>query len=258
MSDIQDDHALIVFFSAGCSLDSSPGTNWVENNGGLPNYICKLAKGIMKSGKSKSSAIAIAVSRVKVWSAGGDDVDADTKAKAVKAVAEWTALKAKNKSKKLVKATSVQGREIVMLSNLGVFNTEMVRRAWNDLESKLSSEFWKANPAYSPPYSSDSPEQVHDRPHYDYSYIQELWTDHIFVAYENNVGPTGGKFANVPYSVNGDQVTFGTPQILEQVLVEVPSDYEELTASEILLLGDVLGRSTISYLDRISDLLNKN
>lgn len=105
-----EDNDMIVRLAsgAGCSLDSSPGKNWVEKSGGLPNYICKIAKGVMRSGKSKSSAIAIAVSRVKAWAAGGDDVDADTRAKAAKAVAEWTALKAKNKSKKVVKASQVE------------------------------------------------------------------------------------------------------------------------------------------------------
>lgn len=33
----QADHNLIVAF-AGCSLDESPGKNWVEGVGGLPAY----------------------------------------------------------------------------------------------------------------------------------------------------------------------------------------------------------------------------
>jgi hypothetical protein len=91
------EYDLIVSLSSSASLDESPNSNWVEDNGGLPPYVRKLARGIMKSGKSKSQAIAIAISRIKAWAAGGDDVDADTRAKAADAVAQWTALKAKNK-----------------------------------------------------------------------------------------------------------------------------------------------------------------
>jgi len=85
----------VVSLSAGCSLDMHPGgKNWVEKNGGLPNYICEIAKDILEGGgKSVSSAIAIAVSRVKVWAAGGGKVKPETQAKAAKAVAAWERLK---------------------------------------------------------------------------------------------------------------------------------------------------------------------
>lgn len=90
-------------FIRACSLDTHPGSsNWVESSGGLPSYICEVAKGIMKSGHDVSSAIAIAVSRMKVW-ATGKGVNKDTQAKAVAALAEWTALKAKSHAKKAVK-----------------------------------------------------------------------------------------------------------------------------------------------------------
>ncbi len=84
----------------GCTLDRSPKSNWVEDSGGLPEYICRIARAIHRSGRPISQAISIAVSRVKKWAAGLDDVDADTRAKAAKAVAQWEALKAKNKVKK--------------------------------------------------------------------------------------------------------------------------------------------------------------
>ena len=81
---------------AGCSLAKTPGKdNWVDHAGGLPNYICRIAKHIKESGKSTSTAIAMAISTVKRWAAGGDDVKPDTQAKAAKAVAEWEAMKAK-------------------------------------------------------------------------------------------------------------------------------------------------------------------
>lgn len=57
-----------------------------------------MARAIKKTGKSTSQAIAIAVSRVKVW-ATGKGVDKGTQAKAAKAVAEWEAKKAKSKAK---------------------------------------------------------------------------------------------------------------------------------------------------------------
>lgn len=85
---------------SSASLDRSPGKNWIENVGGeLPAYIRELARSIEKSGKTLEQAIPIAISRVKVWAAGGGGVSAQTQAKAAKALAEWTALKGKNKAR---------------------------------------------------------------------------------------------------------------------------------------------------------------
>lgn len=103
-----EDHEMVVL--VGCSLDRSPGSNWVEKGGGLPEYICRIARAIHRSGRPIGQAISIAVSRVKKWAAGLDDVDADTRAKAAKAVAEWEALKAKNKVKKGAKNAAGAGR----------------------------------------------------------------------------------------------------------------------------------------------------
>ncbi len=85
---------------SSASLDRSPGKNWVENSGDLPAYVREIARSIEKTGKDLSSAIAIAISRIKAWAAGGDGVSAKTSAKAAKALAEWEALKAKNKVRK--------------------------------------------------------------------------------------------------------------------------------------------------------------
>lgn len=87
-------------------LNWSPRKNWVETEGGLPRYIEKVALGIMKgTGMPRERAIPIAISRIKVW-ATGKGVNADTQAKAIKALAEWEKLKvkaaarrAKNKAK---------------------------------------------------------------------------------------------------------------------------------------------------------------
>lgn len=92
-SEISPDDAEAIVALA-CSLDSSPGSNWVQKEGGLPDYICRIAKAIKKTGKTTSQAIAIAVSRVKVW-ASGKGVDGKTQAKAAAAVAQWEKLKGK-------------------------------------------------------------------------------------------------------------------------------------------------------------------
>jgi hypothetical protein len=91
-----DDYELIAL-SSSASLAEVPGdNNWIEKKGGnLPPYVRKLARGIMKSGKTKSQAIAIAIGQIKKWASGGDSVDPDTRAKAVKALSQWNALKAK-------------------------------------------------------------------------------------------------------------------------------------------------------------------
>lgn len=91
------------------NLASKPGkNNWIEKTSdwGLPTYIAKLAQGMMKRGMSKSRAIASAIHDCKVWAAGGKNVKPDTRAKAAKALAEWEALKAKNKARTAAKKAS--------------------------------------------------------------------------------------------------------------------------------------------------------
>lgn len=83
-------------------LERAPGKkdNWVESVGTLPKYIEEIAHSLhTKRGMPISRAIATAVSRVKKWAAGGDNVNPDTQAKAAAAVAQWEALKAKAKAK---------------------------------------------------------------------------------------------------------------------------------------------------------------
>ncbi len=111
----RDDLDLVVAF-AGCSLDRSPNSNWVQESGGLPEYICRIARAIHRGGKTISQSIAIAVSRVKKWAAGLDDVDADTRAKAAKAVAQWEALKGKNKGRVAAKKAAGKAKGTVKTS----------------------------------------------------------------------------------------------------------------------------------------------
>lgn len=208
----RDDLDLIVEF-AGCSLDEKPGSNWVQSAGGLPDYICRIARAIKKSGKSTSQAIAIAVSRVKKWAAGGDDVDADTRAKAAKAVAEWEKLKGKSKAKD-VKASNSNADTLCLSKS---FNVDMVRRAWQDKVSEARRAYFKANP--SGPYE--------DRP-LSYSYVKEQWSDYLIVASDYD---TKGVLYKVGYSVTDDDVTFSDPVPVKTQYVTIKSD--DMTGSEI-------------------------
>lgn len=232
MSTTQEDVQMIVWLSGAgsCSLDSSPGKNWVENAGGLPNYICKIAKAVMKTGKSKSASIAIAVSRVKKWAAGGSDVDADTRVKAAAAVAEWEKLKGKNKAGKLVKASRQDGSEYIQLSNIGSFNTDMVRRAWNAREQaqRMAQKAQHGERYYDLPLDEKVP----------YTYIKETWTDFILVEMDDY--PRGENVIKVPYTVNGLDVEFGDPIQVKQVWVETDTD---LSDEEKTLLDDILSLS---------------
>ena len=86
----------------------------VEDVGGLPEYICRIARAIKRTGKTTSQAIAIAVSRCKKWAAGADNVNADTRAKAAAAIAQWEAKKAK--------ARATRNKDTVRTSNTGALD----------------------------------------------------------------------------------------------------------------------------------------
>lgn len=227
------DHAdieLIELASSSASLDESPKKNWVENAGGLPPYVRKVARGIMKSGKTKSQAIAIAISRMKKWAAGGGDVDADTRAKAAKAVAQWEATKAKNKGKNLIKATRDDGLNYLLLSSVGSYNTDMVRRAWDAIERSRRASYESANPR-----SSDLAAPASEM--YPYRWVREIWSDYIIV--ENESRDVDMQFLKFPYTVSGGDITFGEPTEVKQVWQEVESDDDDLSELEKELLGDV-------------------
>lgn len=248
-----DDTDLVVFLASagGCSLASKAGDkdNWIERTGpggrggSLPNYVCKIAKGVMKSGKSKSQAISIAIGQIKKWAKGGDDVDADTRAKAAKALAQWNALKAKNKAKRLVKASHVDdGTPYLFLSQEGMdeFDTDVVRRAWEALMSEARRRAWEREEKS----SHDGPVEA-----VPYTYIKSLWTTFIIVESERN-----GALTKIPYTVTGNQVSFGQPEAVkidyktvgtwdeawDEAIIETSADDEDtltLTENEKALLG---------------------
>lgn len=243
----QTDNDLVVFLAggAGCSLDSSPKKNWVENEGGLPNYICQIAKSVMKSGKSKSSAIAIAVSRVKKWAAGGDGVEADTKAKAAKAVAQWEKMKAKAKGGNLVRASREDGSEYLITLSDASFNVDSVRTAWQaqrDAARKAARDAARA--AGATDSYSDAVEA------YPYSYIREMHNDHFIVEID---GSRGQKLASVSYTVTNGTPTFGEPKAVEMKYVEVKDSREDFTENEKALLSDVFEAKTSD--NRLADLM---
>jgi hypothetical protein len=88
-------------------LDRSSKKNWVEQAGGLPDYIERIAKHLhYEKGMTISHAIATAVNVTKRMCASGDtnwpgmqQVNPKSRAQACKAVAEWEAKKAKTKAK---------------------------------------------------------------------------------------------------------------------------------------------------------------
>lgn len=97
---------------AGCSLNKSSKHNWVEDEGGLPEYVCVVARAIIRGGKDIDSAIPIAISRIKLW-ASGKGVDTKTQAKAAKALAEWERKKTSAKARRVVKASVVDASEMM-------------------------------------------------------------------------------------------------------------------------------------------------
>lgn len=219
-----------------CSLNEKPGKNWVESNGSLPNYICRIAKEIRKSGKSTSTAIAMAISQVKRWAAGGENVKADTRAKAAKALAQWEALKAKAKAKKVVKATytheDLTKQDYLFFSEAGEFNTDLVRRAWDDLQESLRKQAHRANVLKDQESSGTSPHVAPDD--YRYWWVHEVWNTHLIVEQSN-------KFLKVPYTVFGDTVTFGSPTPVERVWEEIqPEVGDDLTDEEIELVRSLV------------------
>jgi hypothetical protein len=213
----RDELDLIVEF-AGCSLDESPGSNWVQANGGLPDYICRIAKAIKKSGKTTSQAISIAVDRVKVWSTG-KGVDKDTQGKAAAALAQWEALRAKSHAKtaakdakKVAASNSWMGEILVLSDSVTVFNVDAVRAAWTSQTNAWRRKFEQSYPSG----GMDAPPT--------YSYIKEMWTDHLIVSADGDNGG-GESLFKVDYTVDADgNVTFDQPVPVKTQYIAIDRD----------------------------------
>lgn len=87
------------------SLKRTPERDsWVENVGGLPKYIDEIARSIKaRRGVTTSQAVQLAIGAVRRWARGGDNVNADTRAKATAALADWERKKVQSKAKTLAK-----------------------------------------------------------------------------------------------------------------------------------------------------------
>lgn len=80
--------------------------NWVEQTGGLPKYIKRIARHLRRKGYTESQSIAIAVNAAKKMCATGDtnwpgrqDINPGSRAEACRAVAQWESKKARAKAK---------------------------------------------------------------------------------------------------------------------------------------------------------------
>ncbi len=225
----RDELELIVDL-AGCSLDESPKENWVEKNGGLPEYICRIARAVKRGGdKTTSQAVAIAVSRVKKWSTGAG-VDADTQAKAAAALTQWQALKAKNKAKKTVKATNTD-RSFLCLAAKTSYNIDIVRRAFESREREARKAWREANPSAS---YEDGPGHL---------WVREQWTD--FLVVERGYGSEATMY-KVPYTVDDKhEVTFADPVEVKTEYVAVETmDGDEMTDADVLEMISFTGRKS--------------
>lgn len=235
----RDDLDLIVSF-AGCSLDEKPGSNWVQRSGGLPEYICEIARAIKRSGKSTSQAISIAVSRVKKW-ASGVGVDKDTQAKAAKALAEWEKLKVKNKAKgaeKKVSASNVD-RDVLLLANASEYSMEAVRDAFSARTAQARRDWRAANPTA----RYDDPETPQDY------WVKEVWNTFLIV--QSSYGKDADLY-KVPYTVDENaDVTFDDPIEVKTQYVVVDEGDEPGGDITDEALKKLLGMSGQPVLDRI-------
>jgi hypothetical protein len=195
-----------IIYLAGCTLAKKPGkNNWLEEDavGGLPDYICRIARAINRDDPSKSisSVIAIAVGRVKTWARGGGSVNADTKAKAAKALAEWEtkkkAAKANNKGKGKMKLSSEQEITLFLAKS---YNVDDIRNKYRETSS---------NPG-------------------THVYVREMWSDHMIVSEEDESSLNyESKIYKVPYTVDKDgSPTFG--QKVEMKMAYVPLSHPDL------------------------------
>lgn len=112
-------------------LERSPGRNdnWVEQTGGLPKYIERIAKHLhYEQGMTISRSIAVAVNTVKRWAKGGTvtahgttkRITPKTQALAIKAVAEWEAKKARAHVNLSVDLAVIPAKERRTLATKGV------------------------------------------------------------------------------------------------------------------------------------------
>ncbi len=158
----------------------------------MPEYICRVARGIMRSGRAKQTAIQMAIGRMKVWAAGGGNVKADTRAKAAAAVAEWE--KMKMTAQKLAEFDLESGDVLLLSATLPSFSLEGVKRAWDAQQKGESGQ------------------------------VTEVWTDAVVVQNPD------ASYDRIPFEFIDGAVTFGDPQRVTMVAVPVDLADEVLEA----------------------------
>lgn len=212
--------------SAFPSLERKPGgpDNWVEETGGLPSYIERIAKRLhYEKGMSISRSIAVAVNTVKRWSKGGTvtengttkRITPQTQALAAKAVAEWTAKKAKAKIDNAAESSGVD------LS----FNLDNVRSAWSAQEDAKRQKAHKAaREKAARSQGTDTPTMV-DYPDVPYRYVEEVWSDHIIV---KSGRPDAVQYLKIPFTANdSDGYTFGAEQAVKRTYVDLANPFSQ-------------------------------
>jgi hypothetical protein len=224
----REDLELIFELSRANSLAEKPGkNNWIEKTSdeGLPDYISRIAKALIRGGKSKSTAIAIAISRVKAWAAGGDDVNADTKAKAAAALAAWEKLKASNKARsKKVGLTNSAGKLVQVIDP-----HELIALSVSYSMDSIRAQFEQQRRA-----AREARRQAtgkYDDSELNYLYIKEVWTDKVIA--KGDYGDSS-KTYRIDYTVNKNgEATFGTPEEVKvkYVTVKALADSEGEVAS---------------------------
>lgn len=249
---------LLVVRLAGCSLAKTKAKDsWLEDiHESLPQYICEIGRALIRGGKSVSEAISIAISRCKVWAAGGDKVNAKTRTKAAAAISQWEAIKAKAavmKSKKaakgdVVKATHQDGSEYVFLCATTVFDVDAVRDAfyaWDKAQADVEDDTDESdvgtnvNPtsyllgSSIPLYSTaaddtDDSDDDEDGPYCcdsNYHYLRSMWTDHLIMQCGGSMSDNSKTLKRMDYTVCGldNSVSFSDPVEVQIQYVPIQS-----------------------------------
>ena len=89
-------------------LDWSPKANWIEREGGLPDFIERIALHLIAKGMAREHAIRTAINSCKKWCATGEVyqwkgvqiINGGSRAEACAAAAQWEKMKASARAKR--------------------------------------------------------------------------------------------------------------------------------------------------------------
>ncbi len=87
-------------------LDRSPRANWVEEEGGLPDYIDRIAKHLVDKGFPVSQAVPVAINAARRMCRSGElnfpgsqRANPGSRAQACAAIAQWDAMRARARAR---------------------------------------------------------------------------------------------------------------------------------------------------------------